>query len=538
MVSKSQSQDADAWRQEYSEEVMARLFYWARDRVTSVVVNGQASGDDLGDLGRHKVLGAFVSFKWHGRLRSCMGYVSENVDLGVALAHASVSAAREDPRFPPISSREFYELDMEVWALQNLQPVAGRGAARRESIVIGRDGLQIVGRGRRGLLLPSVPVEAGWDLDDYLAGICDKAGLSRDAWRADDVQLFSFAGVSYKKPFVYNASRNPLLSKVLEEQKRSHDVDATAQSQTSYSISPSLFQWQAPISSLFSNRRNSETSSRKSERPCAVAGMFYPSSAREQDAMLASFEQSEPFDGKREEYYAALVPHAGWIYSGALASLTYRHITEPETVVVFAPKHRREGANFALMPDENWNYSAGQVPNDLQWLECMKRHIPEFVEDRLAHRSEHSIEVQIPMLARYFPNAKVVGALVGYASREELLQISQKLADTLTDWIEQGRKRPLLVISSDMNHYASEESTRAIDRKVTDALETLDPDLFLRTVRDNQASMCGVLPAYAVICALRMRGELNRALRVGYATSGATSGDFERVVGYAGYLLR
>ena len=514
---------------DFSQEAMEQIFFWARDRVASAVAGTpKPDARALGELGERRVLGAFVSVKKRGALRSCMGYMFDGCLFGEALDSAAVSAALHDPRFPALDVSEFYDLDLEVWALGAMREIEERGDARRDAFEIGVDGLQIQCRGRRGLLLPSVPVELGWDKDRFLEGLCDKAGLARGSWRSDEARLFAFRGESYKKPFVWEVSRNPALSQAVAAARESI---ATQRQRTTFSLSPNLFQWQAPSTSRSEPRDlSSET------RPSAVAGMFYPGTGAEQGRALDEFEATAGGE-ERESVAAALVPHAGWVYSGRLASRTLGRAQGRDTIVVFAPKHRREGANFAVSPHGKWDYRGGVIANDLEFANAFCAALPEFQQDAVAHRSEHSIEVELPILARHFPGAKVVGALIGSSSREELQGFARRFAAFLKDRDARGLSRPLFVISSDMNHYANEETTRALDQMAMDAMETLDPDRLYEVVRKNRISMCGVLPAYFVLSTLRELGELTRATKVGYATSGEASGDYERVVGYAGYLF-
>jgi AmmeMemoRadiSam system protein B len=95
----------------------------------------------------------------------------------------------------------------------------------------------------------------------------------------------------------------------------------------------------------------------------------------------------------------------------------------------------------------------------------------------------------------------------------------------------------LLLISSDMNHFATEEENRRLDQIALGAMESLDPARLLETVRRHDISMCGVLPAVIVMETLRQLGKLHRSERVAYGTSADVSGDTSRVVGYAGLLL-
>ena len=96
---------------------------------------------------------------------------------------------------------------------------------------------------------------------------------------------------------------------------------------------------------------------------------------------------------------------------------------------------------------------------------------------------------------------------------------------------------PLLVISSDMNHFASDAENRRLDEIALAAMETLDPERLYETVTSRRISMCGMLPAVIVMETLRNLQQLKRSERVAYGTSGDVSGDLSRVVGYAGMLL-
>ena len=107
----------------------------------------------------------------------------------------------------------------------------------------------------------------------------------------------------------------------------------------------------------------------------------------------------------------------------------------------------------------------------------------------------------------------------------------------LASVMEKMPSPPLLVISSDMNHFATDAENRRLDRIALDALKTLDPAKLFHTVREHQISMCGMLPAVAVLETLRKLDRLRRYEEVAYATSADVSGDKRRVVGYAGALI-
>lgn len=553
-----------------SKEKMEAAFFWTRDRVVAAVAGGsRPETTDLGETANLPLLGAFVSLKKRGRLRSCMGAMREGIAWGAALEAAAVSAATSDPRFPPLSPDEFYDLDLEIWALGGMRAISERGVDRASAIQIGRDGLQIEGRGRRGLLLPSVATDFGWGAERFLEAVCEKAGLARDAWASDETRLFAFEGVSFKKPFVYLASKNPTLAKIVAErnaasgesaavgENKANGEGSASASRPTFSLAPGFFRWTLPSNAQNSEfAKNSEANASASIRPAAVAGLFYPATPSGRGALIDEFERTtqdkaigesgelggigeiEANSESRRRWNAALLPHAGWIYSGSLAAATLKRIEIPETVVVFAPKHRAEGGEFAVMPAERWDVGGGEsVPSDPDFVERFVAAVPPFRKDAVAHRREHAVETLVPLIARFAPAAKVVGAVVGRATVDELTAAAKKFAEFLQNEEKRGEKAPLILISSDMNHFSNDETTRRLDALALDALESLAPTRLLETVRREKISMCGVLPAFFVLSALRKIGKLGKAVKVGYATSGDMSGDRERVVGYAGYLF-
>ncbi len=120
---------------------------------------------------------AFVTLTKNGRLRGCIGYTEAVAPLFKVVQECAVAAATEDPRFPPVSSNELPSLRIEISVLTPLVPILP------EEVEVGRHGLMVSQGGMRGLLLPQVPVEWGWDRETFLDQTCVKAGLPPSAWR-------------------------------------------------------------------------------------------------------------------------------------------------------------------------------------------------------------------------------------------------------------------------------------------------------------------------------------------------------------------
>jgi AmmeMemoRadiSam system radical SAM enzyme/AmmeMemoRadiSam system protein B/AmmeMemoRadiSam system protein A len=267
-------------------------------------------------------------------------------------------------------------------------------------------------------------------------------------------------------------------------------------------------------------------------RPSAVAGAFYPGEPGALQKMIDGLLADG--DVQPAAWPGILVPHAGLIYSGRLAAQTFRRVRIPETVIIIAPKHTRQGVDFAVAPHETWALPGGSIASDPELARRLAAEVPGLQLDAAAHQQEHAIEVQLPILARLAPHSRVVGITLGAGDLNRCRQLGAALANVLRSL----QPRPLLVISSDMNHYASDRENRRLDEMALQSVETLDPAAVYDTVvARHNISMCGVRPAIVVMEALRQLDLLGRCVRVGYDTSAAVSGDTSRVVGYAGLLF-
>jgi AmmeMemoRadiSam system protein A len=160
---------------EYSAEERNLLLSLAHRAIESAL---QGRSLDLTAPSEHlaEPRGAFTTLHLLGKLRGCIGHVFPTQSLYRTVADTARSAAFDDPRFNPVTSEEAPGLKIEISVLSPLRPIAP------EEVVVGRHGLVVTAGGRRGLLLPQVPVEWGWDRTAFLEQTCMKAGLPPDAW--------------------------------------------------------------------------------------------------------------------------------------------------------------------------------------------------------------------------------------------------------------------------------------------------------------------------------------------------------------------
>ena len=620
-------------------------------------------------VGNAVVSGIFVSLKRQGRLRSCMGSFGSTMQLLKTLVDSSRRTATADPRFPRISAVEVPHLDLEVWLLFAPEPVNVQGEARIGEIEIGTHGLQIVRGNQRGLLLPGVATDNGWDSETFLDNVCIKAGLPPTAWKEPDTILFRFEGNCIKGGLLngdaenYSAPRlnyqpdqikeirricksnieaivrgatpmyycgtvpdssvngvsmtitlpgggneltvarmslkeliplqstafilceelaatlrrrgflngnfeldvavvsdaaihgtvaQPLIEGVdtahrgfliNDRQKNAWVYDRKKSPTEVLTDTAAACQVREPVYGMIYSLTFQTTATRvtysavpkpsrgPSDRPAAVAGKFYPGNPAEMNAMLDDMLAG---DATAEPCKAVMVPHAGWQFSGKLAADVLKRVRIPERIIAIGPKHTPHGTDWAVAPHHNWVLPEKNVASDYALAMKLVESIDGLEADFNAHQAEHGIEVELPIIARLAPETQVVGITVGGGD----LQRCEQFADELAGVIREMDEAPLLLISSDMNHYANDDETRRLDALALADLDRLDEDALFQTCRANHISMCGMIPAVIVLKTLKQLGSLHQSRQVGYATSADRTGDTSKVVGYAGRIFQ
>ena len=165
-----------------------QLLKIARDAISSALEGKSQQRLPVAAGGLARPGGAFVTIRIGHELRGCIGYIESSNPLARVVAEVSVKAAFEDPRFDPLRASEFRDATLEVSVLSPLRQVKDA-----DEIEVGLHGLVIELGGRRGLLLPQVATEYGWERMEFLANVCRKAGLPRDAWSLPGAAIFVFS---------------------------------------------------------------------------------------------------------------------------------------------------------------------------------------------------------------------------------------------------------------------------------------------------------------------------------------------------------
>ena len=264
-------------------------------------------------------------------------------------------------------------------------------------------------------------------------------------------------------------------------------------------------------------------------REPAVAGRFYPANPAKLRADIQSYLSRAR---AKMPAIGCIAPHAGYMYSGAVAGAVFSALDIPQHAIVLCPNHTGLGHPLAIMSSGSWRSPLGEIRIDADLAGRLLQAFPALSDDSAAHRAEHAIEVELPFLQTLKSDVSFVPIAVGTSRFILLEQLGMAIASVIQDF---GHPT-LIVASSDMNHYEDDQTTRAKDSKAIEKILAIDPAGLYETVIEESISMCGFGPAVAMLTAARQRGA-KKAELIQYATSGDVSGDKDMVVGYAGIVI-
>lgn len=261
------------------------------------------------------------------------------------------------------------------------------------------------------------------------------------------------------------------------------------------------------------------------QRQPVVAGQFYPGSSQQLKLSLASLV---PEKSVKKHVLGVISPHAGYVYSGAIAGQLFAQIEIPKTVLIIGPNHTGAGVPAALYPDGEWLTPLGTVAIDSRLNALLLQHVAYLQSDRIAHQHEHSLEVQLPFIQYLRPDISISAICLGHGDYPTLSEIGRGIAAAIREY----GGEILIVASSDMTHYESADSARHKDQLALDRVLAFDAKGLLEVCRSRQITMCGVAPSTVMLEAVHELGAATAEL-VAYGNSGDVTGDNRQVVGYA-----
>lgn len=283
------------------------------------------------------------------------------------------------------------------------------------------------------------------------------------------------------------------------------------------------------------------SSSSKTKRPPAVAGMFYPNNPKElRDIIDQSFRNQQfgpgraPPSGGKRRIYGIVSPHAGYVYSGAVAANGFYEASSVDfqNVIMVGPNHYGIGSGVATMKGGVWESPLGEVPvnSDLAMEVAKKSGITDF--DSEAHSRDHCLEVQLPFLQYIKTSFGIVPLILRMQDIDTAFDLGKAIADTVCNEIDDT----LLIASSDFTHYEPNSEAHRKDAELIKSILSLDVNKFYAVLERLDVSACGYGAIASIMVAARNLGATKGEL-LKYATSGDVTGDASAVVGYSSIVF-
>ncbi|MDQ1257763.1 MAG: hypothetical protein QG656_2369 [Candidatus Hydrogenedentes bacterium] len=260
-------------------------------------------------------------------------------------------------------------------------------------------------------------------------------------------------------------------------------------------------------------------------RRCIVAGQFYPAHPAQLRDAVKRYVTDSRVEAAPDRVTVIVVPHAGYVYSGPAAGYAYARVRgkKPKRIVLTGCSHRYPIATASVFTRGAFESPLGNFPVDealaAELAQALRSQSPE------PHLLEHSLEVQLPFIFETVGIVPIVPILFGGPASFTHAEYGRKIA-ALTD------EDDLLIASTDLSHYLNEEEARKTDRHTLDTLLEKRIEDLIEGIGEERFSMCGASAVVAAAAYANARGATEWSL-LDYRTSGAVSGDYDRVVGYA-----
>lgn len=230
-------------------------------------------------------------------------------------------------------------------------------------------------------------------------------------------------------------------------------------------------------------------------------------------------------------------PHAGYMYSGPTAARAYFAMAsqgKPDVVIIIGPDHYGFAGDVSVYPEGTWVTPLGEIPIAADAArKLVEACRPLADESELAHRREHSLEVQVPFLQFCFAQVPpIVPIMMGRQTKDVAMALGKAISQVISD----SGMNAIIIASTDFTHYEPQKQAQRKDKIVLERIEAIDPDGVFEMVRQHRVTMCGYGPTAAMLYACKGL-ECENAKVLGYSTSGDITGDYSEVVGYGAVAI-
>jgi len=263
-------------------------------------------------------------------------------------------------------------------------------------------------------------------------------------------------------------------------------------------------------------------------RKSAYAGSFYDASP---DMLRKQFDKwfsQAELPANPDKVYGVICPHAGYIYSGACASYSYKLLSQYnfKTAIIIHPSHRGNHFGSSISPFAEYQTPLGNLHIDTQLAEILSDRGFTAI-DSSYHQNEHSMEVQLPFLAYINPDIKVLPIMIGNQNDAVSLQLAEILAEVMRD----RQDETVIIVSTDLSHYHSAKEAERMDNKLIEYVLNSNPEELYDNIVRGKIEACGFAGVLSLLYLAKLPPEM-KPVKLNYTHSGYASKDFEQVVGY------
>ncbi|MCB5260071.1 MAG: AmmeMemoRadiSam system protein B [Candidatus Cloacimonetes bacterium] len=263
-------------------------------------------------------------------------------------------------------------------------------------------------------------------------------------------------------------------------------------------------------------------------RKAMHAGTFYPRFGNQIHDQISKWIQESVPSPSNERCLGLVVPHAGYIYSGACAALGFASAANErfDSIIVIHPSHRGIHFDFSVSPFTEYESPLGNLPLDGElYKQLSVSGTPNVHLDY--HQLEHSLEIQLPLIKYFFPQSSICPIMIG----NQVPPVAERLAELLYDLIYKSSKRILIVVSTDLSHYHAASKAEEMDMRLVNLVKSLDPEGLWDKAQTGKLEACGI-GGVMTLLQFAHNYSLAKARIISYTHSGKVSGMNNQVVGY------
>lgn len=268
-------------------------------------------------------------------------------------------------------------------------------------------------------------------------------------------------------------------------------------------------------------------------RKAAYAGSFYSRHAGQLTADFEAWTRGKAQAGASERVRGLIVPHAGYMYSGQCAALGYHYLSSQniDRLIVLHPSHQGINFDWSVSPFTEYETPLGTVTQDAECAELLAQHSSHQAQTRL-HEQEHSLEVQLPLIRHFLPEARICPVMIARPYPE----VASKLAAKLREIVVALPGNTVFVVSTDLSHYYNADRAEKMDALILKYILGFDPDALWQGVLGRRCEACGIGGLLTLLHLCKDLPGIDAKI-IEYTHSGKVTRDNQQVVGYLSAVL-